>query len=92
MKNPPHALPVGTVQLFLDEFLKGSEAVVDYIHGVDEVEAIAKKERACGFIYGGMGKSELFDAVEKEGVLPRKTFSMGTARDKRYYTEVRKIK
>jgi len=92
VKNPPHALPVGTVQLFLDEFLKGSEAEVDYIHGVDEVEAIAKKERACGFIYGGMGKSELFDAVEKEGVLPRKTFSMGTARDKRYYTEVRKIK
>lgn len=91
--NAPHALPVGTVQIFLDEYLKnGNEGEVDYIHGEDEVEAIAKKDNACGFIYGGMGKSELFSAVEKEGVLPRKTFSMGTARDKRYYTEARKIK
>lgn len=91
--NPPHALPVGTVQIFLDEYLKGDKtATVDYIHGEDEVESVARKERACGFIYGGMGKSELFSAVEKEGVLPRKTFSMGTARDKRYYVEVRKIK
>lgn len=90
--NPPHALPVGTVQIFLDEYLKSSAGEIDYIHGEDEVEAIAKKPGCCGFIYGGMGKSELFDAVEKEGVLPRKTFSMGTARDKRYYTEVRKIK
>ena len=91
--NAPHSLPVGTVQIFLDEYLKnGNEGEVDYIHGEDEVEAIAKKDNACGFIYGGMGKSELFSAVEKEGVLPRKTFSMGTARDKRYYTEARKIK
>ena len=93
IKNPPHALPVGTVQIFLDEYLKDDKAaVIDYIHGEDEVESIARKENSCGFIYGGMGKSELFSAVEKEGVLPRKTFSMGTARDKRYYVEVRKIK
>ena len=93
INNAPHALPVGTVQMFLDEYIKTCpEAEVDYIHGEDEVASIAKKPNACGFIYGGMGKSELFTAVEKEGVLPRKTFSMGTARDKRYYTEVRKIK
>ncbi len=93
VQNPPHALPVGTVQIFLDEYLKFvTGAVVDYIHGEDEVLEIAKKANACGFIYDGMGKSELFTAVEKEGVLPRKTFSMGSARDKRYYTEVRRIK
>ena len=93
VKNPPHALPVGTVQIFLDEYLKDHpDMVVDYIHGEDEVLEIAKKTYSCGFIYDGMGKSELFTAVEKEGVLPRKTFSMGHARDKRYYTEVRKIK
>lgn len=93
VKNPPHALPVGTVQIFLDEYLKGNKAaVVDYIHGEDEVLKIAIKANSCGFIYDGMGKSELFMAVEKEGVLPRKTFSMGHAKDKRYYTEVRKIK
>lgn len=93
VKNPPHALPVGTVQIFLDEYLKDHpDMIVDYIHGEDEVLEIAKKPSSCGFIYDGMGKSELFTAVEKEGVLPRKTFSMGHARDKRYYTEVRKIK
>ena len=90
--RPPHALPVGTVQIFLDSYLGGTDAVIDYIHGEDEVASVAGNKGACGFIYGGMGKSELFDAVEKEGVLPRKTFSMGTARDKRYYTEVRRIK
>lgn len=93
VNEPPHALPVGTVQLFLDEYLKTHpEMVVDYIHGEDEVLKIAEKPNSCGFIYDGMGKSELFTAVEKEGVLPRKTFSMGHARDKRYYTEVRKIR
>lgn len=92
-ENPPHALAVGTVQLFLDEYLSTRpEAVLDYIHGEDEVAAVVSKPSACGFLYGCMGKSELFDAVEKEGVLPRKTFSMGSARDKRYYTEARKIK
>ena len=93
IKNPPHTLAVGTVQLFLDSYLKnGGAGEVDYIHGEDEVNNIASKPGACGFIYDGMSKSELFTAVEKEGVLPRKTFSMGHARDKRYYTEVRKIR
>ncbi len=93
IENPPHALPVGTVQIFLDAYLKTvSGAEIDYIHGEAEVIQIASKKNACGFIYDGMGKSELFTAVEKEGVLPRKTFSMGHARDKRYYTEVRRIK
>lgn len=92
VKNPPHSLAVGTVQLFLDKIKpEFKDMAVDYIHGEDEVLTIAKKPSACGFLYGGIGKSELFPAVEKDGTLPRKTFSMGTARDKRYYTEVRKI-
>ncbi|MBQ9805081.1 MAG: DUF1015 domain-containing protein [Clostridia bacterium] len=91
--NPPHALAVGTVQLFLDSYLPTQAgAVIDYIHDEDEVAAVVAKGNACGFLYDCMGKSELFDAVAREGVLPRKTFSMGHARDKRYYTEVRKIK
>ena len=91
--NPPHVLAVGTVQLFLDEYIKtNTKAEIDYIHGEDEVISIAKKPDACGFIYDCLTKAELFPAVAKEGVLPRKTFSMGHARDKRYYTEARKIK
>lgn len=91
--NPPHALEVGTVQIFLDEYRKdNAKIVIDYIHGEDETENIATKDNSCGFIYSGIKKSELFPAIAKEGVLPRKTFSMGHAQDKRYYTEVRKIR
>ncbi len=92
--HPPHALAVGTVQQFLDAYLPQVEgAVIDYIHGEDEVASIVSEAPdACGFLYDCMQKDELFDAVAREGVLPRKTFSMGHARDKRYYTEVHKIK
>ena len=91
--QPPHPLAVGTVQAFLDAYLPSVPgALLDYIHGENDVVEIATRERSCGFLYGGMGKSELFDAVERGGALPRKTFSMGHARDKRYYTELRKIK
>ena len=92
IENPPHVLAVGTVQSFLDDYVKKyKNAAVDYIHGQDEVIAVAEKEKCCGFIYDCLTKAELFPAVEKEGVLPRKTFSMGHAKDKRYYTEARKI-
>ena len=90
--QPPHALAVGTVQQFLDAYLADKAgAVIDYIHDEEELLALTADGKTSGFLYGCMGKSELFDAIEKEGVLPRKTFSMGSARDKRYYTEVRKI-
>ena len=90
--QPPHALAVGTVQQFLDAYLADKAgAVIDYIHDEEELYSLCGDGKACGFLYGCMGKSELFDAIEKEGVLPRKTFSMGSARDKRYYTEARKI-
>ena len=91
-ERPPHALAVGTVQQFLDSYLADkSSAVIDYIHDEEELLSLTADGKTCGFLYGCMGKSELFDAIEKEGVLPRKTFSMGSARDKRYYTEARKI-
>ena len=90
--KPPHALAVGTVQQFLDAYLVDKpNAVIDYIHDEEELLALTANGKTSGFLYGCMGKSELFDAIEKEGVLPRKTFSMGSARDKRYYTEARKI-
>ena len=91
-KQPPHALAVGTVQQFLDAYLADKSGVmIDYIHDEEELLSLTADGKASGFLYGCMGKSELFDAIEKEGVLPRKTFSMGSARDKRYYTEARKI-
>lgn len=91
--NASSKLPVGTLQSFIDEYLKSHKDVtVDYIHGEDVVKNLCKKHNSLGFIFEGMQKNELFDAVKQDGSLPRKTFSMGHANDKRYYIEARKIK
>ena len=86
-------LPVGTLQTFIDDYMKERPEVrIDYIHGVDVTERLSKGENTLGFLFEGMGKDELFDAIKADGSLPRKTFSMGHAYDKRYYIEARKIK
>lgn len=86
-------LPVGTLQVFIDEYLKENPQVkIDYIHGEDVVYDLCKEKNTLGFIFKGMGKNDLFPAVKADGSLPRKTFSMGHAHDKRYYIEARKIK
>ena len=91
--NPTAKLAVGTLQTFLDEYIKNHpEAEIDYIHGEDSLKKLASRENAIGFIFNGMQKSELFEAVNADGSLPRKTFSMGHADDKRFYIEARKIK
>ncbi|MBR0467049.1 MAG: DUF1015 domain-containing protein [Clostridia bacterium] len=91
--KPLHKLPVGTLQIFLDDYLKDKKDIeIDYIHGENSLEKICQNENAVGFLFDGMKKDELFFAVRKEGSLPRKTFSMGYADDKRFYIEARKIK
>ena len=85
-------LAVGTLQAFLDAFLKdGGAEKIDYVHGEDVVERLALQEGNAGFYLAGMHKSELFKTVILDGALPRKTFSMGEAREKRFYMEARKI-
>ena len=69
-----------------------NEGEIDYIHDDDALIALAAKENAIGFLVPGMEKSQLFRGVVADGVLPRKTFSMGHSREKRYYLESRKIK
>lgn len=92
VKHPEHQLCVGTVQRFLDGFIKSHpSASVDYIHGENNVLSLTEKDGVCGFIFDGMTKNDLFRAVACDGSLPRKTFSMGHAEDKRYYIEARKI-
>ena len=85
-------LAVGVLQAFLDEYLKENEGEIDYIHDDDALIALAAKENAIGVLVPGMEKSQLFRGVVADGVLPRKTFSMGHSREKRYYLESRKIK
>ena len=91
--DPVKQLPVGTLQAFLDDYLRQHEGcTVDYIHDDDEVERLSMQSGAVGFKLPAMGKDQLFKTVMADGVLPRKTFSMGHARDKRYYLEARKIR
>ncbi len=85
-------LAVGTLQNFLDKYIEANPTVkIDYIHGIEEVRELANQENSIGFVFDGMDKSELFPAVSSDGALPRKTFSMGEARSKRYYMECRRI-
>lgn len=85
-------LPVGTIQAFIDGFIQGGGAErVDYVHGQDVVVRLGSQPANAGFYLPGMSKSELFKTVILDGALPRKTFSMGEAREKRFYMEARKI-
>ena len=90
--NPRVQLAVGTLQNFLDAYLKENGGEVDYIHGDQITDELGAKPGNIGFKLPAMGKDQLFKTVIADGVLPRKTFSMGHAEDKRYYVEGRKIK
>ena len=85
-------LAVGALQGFLDAYLKDNAGEVDYIHDDDALISLAKQPGSIGFLLPAMEKSQLFRGVIADGILPRKTFSMGHAREKRYYLEGRKIK
>lgn len=90
--NPSSILPVGTLQAFLDAFIKdGGADKLDYIHGGQIVCKLGAQPGNAGFYVPGMDKSDLFKTVILDGALPRKTFSMGEAREKRFYMEARKI-
>lgn len=90
--KPNSKLTVGSVQTFLDQYLEKNAGDIDYIHGIDVLMNLSKEENSIGFILQDMGKEELFPTVILDGALPRKTFSMGHAQDKRYYMECRKIR
>ena len=89
--DPAMQLAVGTLQSFLDGYLKTYGGEVDYIHGDEVTRELGSKKGNIGFLLPAMGKEQLFKTVMADGVLPRKTFSMGHAQDKRYYIESRKI-
>ena len=91
-KYPVAQLAVGTVQAYLDEYAERNGIEVDYVHGVDSVKKLCEQSDTLGILFDGMGKDMLFKTVICDGALPRKTFSMGHAQDKRYYIECRRIK
>lgn len=90
---PLYNLDVGTLQNFLDDYLKNNhQAGIDYVHGEDITEKLGKQPGNIGFFLSNMNKTDLFKTVILDGALPRKTFSMGEASEKRFYLEARKIK
>jgi len=85
-------LPVGTLQTFLDAFMKTRGArEIDYVHGAESVETLGAKPGNLGFYLPAMPKTDLFKTVILDGALPRKTFSMGEAWEKRFYMEARRL-
>lgn len=92
IEHPNLNLPVGTLQAFLDEWLQKNPSVeIDYVHGDETVNTLATQPTNAGFYLAGMPKSDLFKTVIMDGALPRKTFSMGEAHEKRFYFEARRI-
>lgn len=90
--RPTSNLVVGSLQAFLDDWLKqGAAEKIDYLHGEEALYTLAQQDQNCGFYLPAMDKNELFRTVILDGVLPRKTFSMGEAIEKRFYMEARKI-
>ncbi len=93
VKNPDKNIEVATLDDFLNVYLKsGSGVKIDYIHGREAFMSLSRKPGNMGFYLPVIGKDSLFRTVILDGVLPRKTFSMGEAVEKRYYIEMRKIK
>ena len=91
IQNAPAPLAVGTLEEILQKAQrKYPQWQVDYVHGADAVHDLAQKG-AIGVLLPGFEKSDLFKGVALGGVLPKKTFSMGHAVEKRYYIECRKI-
>ena len=92
VKDPEGAIPCETIQKFLDDFLaRHPGAGIDFIHGEGSLRALAGKPETVGFLLPEIDKHAFFRDVETLGVLPRKTFSMGEADEKRFYMEAKKI-
>jgi hypothetical protein len=90
---PAAQLDVATFQDFVDALLaRGGAREVDYVHGDDALAQLARAEGNAGLHLATLGKSELIGRVARHGPLPRKSFSMGEADEKRFYLEARRIR
>mgnify|MGYP002642988793 FL=1 len=90
--NRGDRLPVEILQGILDKYLEThANVAIDYIHGDEALHGLVKETKGCGIFLQSIDKSTLFPAINAGGVLPRKTFSIGEANEKRYYMECHKI-
>ena len=91
LKTGIKELAVSRLQPEIDEFLKGSVAEIDYIHGSEEVLKLGERENAVGILLPPIAKDSFFETINGRGPLPRKSFSMGEADEKRFYLECRRL-
>ena len=93
LADPTSTLAIGSFQPFIDAFVEqGGATHIDYVHGDDVLERLATAEGKLGIHLATVAKGDLLRMVVREGPLPRKTFSMGEAHEKRFYVEARSIK
>ncbi len=91
--RPLTTLAVGTLQKFLDDLLiKYPKANLDYVHGDNVLNELCMRKDQIGFLLPALQKNDFFRTIILDGTLPRKTFSMGEAREKRFYLECRQIR
>ena len=94
LETPVKELAVSRIQPVIDEFLEevnASKDKIDYIHGTDEVFRLGAKENAVSVLLPPVAKDSFFATINSRGPLPRKSFSMGEACEKRFYLECRRL-
>jgi hypothetical protein len=93
IENPGQVCATGTLQDFLDAFVQDHPgSLIDYVHGGDVVAELGCRQGNAGFYLPSIAKADLFRTIMLQGALPRKTFSMGSAEEKRFYLECRRIR
>ncbi|MGI6325920.1 MAG: DUF1015 domain-containing protein [Saccharofermentanales bacterium] len=90
IRKPKRGLSAGSLQDFLDHLVPEENCRIDYIHGTDVIQDLARQGH-LGLLLPSIEKSSFFATIARGDILPRKTFSMGEAEEKRYYMECRKI-
>ena len=83
---------IGCCESFMEDYAQRHGGTIDYIHGEAEAAALCRQGDRAGLMMPEMDKSDLFPSIIRSGPLPKKSFSIGPARDKRYYLECRRIK
>lgn len=92
LTEPVASIAAGTLQRTIDSMTEAGSASVDYIHGTDVTEELARVSGNLGLLLPQVAKDSFFASIVADGALPRKTFSLGEAHDKRYYLEARAIR
>lgn len=97
MEIETNTLAVSALQPALEQIMKEfmsvnkEKPVIDYIHGSEKVVSLGERNDAIGILLPPVSKEELFDTIRSTGPLPKKSFSLGEADEKRFYLECRKL-